>query len=108
MTPPAEKPVFSTTTAFSNAIDSINTAIADTTVVDMPDLLLEELPECVSIVQEEGQEPAALSQLATMPLLVEVDEDPFKVSASFSQGNDCGSEHVLTISTSGIDRCLEA
>ncbi|KAH6882400.1 hypothetical protein BKA58DRAFT_464364 [Alternaria rosae] len=78
VTPPAEKPVFSTTTAFSNAIDSINTAIADTTVVDVPDLLLEELPECVSIVQEEGQEPAALSQLATMPLLVEVDEDPFK------------------------------
>ncbi|KAI4951885.1 hypothetical protein J4E91_003346 [Alternaria rosae] len=78
VTPPAEKPVFSTTTTFSNAIDSINTAIADTTVVDMPDLLLEELPECVSIVQEEGQEPAELSQLATMPLLVEVDEDPFK------------------------------
>ena len=103
MTPPVETPVFSTTTAFGDAIDTINTAIADTTADDVPDLLIEEIPECVSIVQDEGQEPAMPSQVAIMPVLVELDEDPFKVSVSWYHYG-----HLLIIFTTGPHRCLEA
>ncbi|KAI4687096.1 uncharacterized protein J4E84_005467 [Alternaria hordeiaustralica] len=78
VTPPVETPVFSTATAFGDAIDSINTAIADTTVDDVPDLLLEELPESISIVGEEIQEPIMSPQETITPFLVEIDEDPFK------------------------------
>ncbi|KAI4635203.1 uncharacterized protein J4E87_000153 [Alternaria ethzedia] len=78
VTPPVETPVFSTTTAFGDAIDTINTAIADTTVDDVPDLLLEELPESIRIVGEKCQEPAMSPQETITPFLVEIDEDPFK------------------------------
>ncbi|KAI4685682.1 hypothetical protein J4E81_008834 [Alternaria sp. BMP 2799] len=78
VTPPVETPVFSTTTAFGDAIDSINTAIADTSADDVPDLLLGELPVSISIVGEECQEPAMSPQETVTPFLVEIDEDPFK------------------------------
>lgn len=103
MAPPVETPVFSTATAFGDAIDSINTAIADTPAGDVPDLLLEEIPECVSIVQDESQEPAMPSQVAIMPVSVELDEDPFKVSVSWYH-----SGQLLIIFTKGPYRCLEA
>jgi len=103
VTPPVVTPVFSTTTAFGDAIDSINTAIADNTTDDVPDLLLEELPEFVSIVGEECQEPAMSPQETITPFLVEIDEDPFKVSVSWHH-----SGYLLIIFTTGPHRCLEA
>jgi hypothetical protein len=67
--------VFSAITAFSGAISSIEEAVADTPADAKPVSLREEVQECGSIVQEGAQE-------TTMPLKVEVDEDPFKVSFS--------------------------
>ncbi|KAG9193253.1 hypothetical protein G6011_03288 [Alternaria panax] len=69
-------PLFSATTAYSNSINSIGTAITNTTAVDTAtdtvlDLVSDEPSSCAGNIQEVAQE-------VTMPPVVEVDEDPFK------------------------------
>jgi hypothetical protein len=108
---------FSATTVFGDAIDSISIAIADTTADttagSISARLSEALSECASIVQEEAQASAMPSPETILPLELEVDEDPFKVRASYRQihfesefVHGCG--FVLTILSIGPYRCPEA
>ena len=82
---PTEIPVFSAATNFSNAIDSINIAITTTNALEttttggtMSASMSDEPSQCERSVQEIAQE-------ITMPPMVEIDDDPFKVSFSSSQ-----------------------
>jgi hypothetical protein len=75
VTAAVEIPVFSAITTFSDAVDSVEKAVTDTTADAKLASLREDTQECVSIVQDEAQE-------TTIPLEVKADEDPFKVSFS--------------------------
>ncbi|CAG5160481.1 uncharacterized protein ALTATR162_LOCUS5829 [Alternaria atra] len=82
---PTGIPVFSAATDFSNAIDSINIAITTTNALEttttggtMSASMSDEPSQCERSVKE-------IAQGITMPPMVEIDDDPFKVSFSSSQ-----------------------